>query len=359
MFRGIEFRTESVMRSQMLRGVLLGLFLLAGGTQGRAQDPQWAHKMFDKLDIDFGSVASGADLKYRVKVTNKYQQTVHIAAVASNCGCTAGKPSKDTLASEESTYIDITMNTRKFTLLKETVVTVTLDQPLLANVPIRVRAFINPDVLLNPGAAEFGTIPKGTDEVRRLSIVYASGGTIIKEAVCKNPNVLAKLVEVRRDAFRINYELHVTIKGTAPLGDLRDQITLVTDSQAHPNIPVLVEAKIEPEYVVTPELVSFGTLVPGERKSLNIVVRGPKMKPFLIEKIESEKTAGVFEVRLPKEAKSLHVLPLTMIAPAEAGTVTEEFTLPISGNPEPVTFKVHGKVVAPAGTPATFVPKNP
>ena len=347
------------MQSQTLRGVLLGLFLLAGGTPACAQDPQWAHKMFDKLEIDFGNVASGADLKHRVKVTNKYQQTVHILSVASNCGCTAGKPSKDTLASEESTYIDITMNTRKFSLLKETVVTVTIDQPLLAQVPIRVRAFINPEVLLNPGAAEFGAIPKGTDETRRLSLVYATPGSIIKEAVSKNPNVLANLVEVRRDAFKINYELHVTIKGSTPLGELRDQITLVTDNQAHPNFPVLVEAKVEPEYVVSPELVSFGTLVPGERKTLNIVARGPKSKPFLIEKIESEKTAGVFEVRLPKEAKALHILPLTMIGPAEPGTVTEEFTMTLSGVPEPVTFKVHGKVVAPAGTPATFVPRNP
>jgi hypothetical protein len=339
---------EGVMRSQAWCGVLFGLILMGSGSHAHAQDPQWAHKMFDKLDIDFGNVPSGADLKYRLKVTNKYQQTVHIVGVGSNCGCTAAKPSKDTLGSEESAYIDITMNTRKFSLLKETVVTVTFDQPLPTNVQVRVKAFINPDVLLNPGAAEFGAISKGTDELRRLVLVYTGRGTsMIKEAVCKNPNVLAKLVETRRDAFTIHYELHVTIKGTAPLGDLRDQITLVTDNPANPNIPVLVEAKIEPEYVVTPELVSFGTLVPGERKPLNIVVRGPKTKPFLIDKIESEKTAGVFEVRLPKEAKSLHVLPLTMIAPAQAGTVTEEFTLTISGNPEPITFKVHGKVKNP------------
>jgi hypothetical protein len=346
------------MRSKALCGLLLGLALLGRGGSARAQDPQWANKMFDKLEHDFGTVASGADLKYRLKVTNKYQQTVHIAGIASSCGCTVAKPAKDTLASEESTFIDITMNTRKFSLLKETYVTVTFDQPLLANVRIPVKAYINPDVLINPGAAEFGAISKGTETARRLSIIYTwRGMSTIKEAVCKNPNVLAKIVETRRDALAIHYELQVTIKGSAPLGELREQITLVTDNPANPNIPVLVEAKIEPEYVVTPELVPFGTLTPGERKTLNIVVRGKKA--FLIEKIESEKTAGVFEVRLPKEARNLHVLPLTMIAPAEAGIVTEEFMMTIGGVEEPVTFKVHGKVLAPAGTPATFVPKNP
>ena len=345
------------MRSKALSGLLLGL-AVALGSRASAQDPLWADKMFDKLEVDFGNFPSGADLKQRLKVTNKYQQTVHILGIASSCGCTAGKPEKDTLASGESTYIDITMNTRKFSLLKETVVTVNFSQPLPANVRIPVKAFINPEVLINPGAAEFGQVTKGTEAVRKLSIVYAWRGTsTIKEAVARNPDIAAQLVEARRDAASIHYELHVTIKGSAPLGDLREQVTLVTDNPNNPQIPVLVEARIEPEYAVTPELVSFPTMAPGERRALNIVVRGKK--PFLIEKIESEKTAGVFEVRLPKEAKTIHVLPLTMIAPTEPGTISEEFTLTIKGVPDPVTFKVYGRTAAPAGSPGPFVPGNP
>jgi hypothetical protein len=55
----------------------------------------------------------------------------------------------------------------------------------------------------------------------------------------------------------------------------------------------------------------------------------------------------------------IHVLPLTMIGPAEPGTVTEEFTVTIGGNPDPVTFKVFGKVVGPTGPPAAIAPRNP
>src|SRR6185369_13095109 len=102
------------MRIQTLPRLLLGLSLLAWSHTARGQDPEWAHKMFEKLEHDFGTVPSGADLKYRLKITNKYQQQVRIASVASSCGCTAAKPLKDTLASEESTYLDISMDTRKF-----------------------------------------------------------------------------------------------------------------------------------------------------------------------------------------------------------------------------------------------------
>src|SRR5882672_9769042 len=113
------------MRLRAVCVTLLGLTVLALGGPAGAQDPQWAHKMFDKLEQDFGTVPSNADLKHRVKITNKYQQTVHIAGVESSCGCTAGKPSKDTLASGEEVWLDLSMDTRRFRGHKETTVTVT------------------------------------------------------------------------------------------------------------------------------------------------------------------------------------------------------------------------------------------
>src|SRR5579859_7893713 len=137
------------MRFRIVCGLAWGLALLVLSGKAQAQDPQWAHKMFDKLEQDFGVVPSNADLKHRIKITNKYQQTVHIAGVASSCGCTIGKPTKDTLASEETAYLELTMDTRRFRQLKETTVTVTFDQPIYSQVQIPVRAFINPDVLVN------------------------------------------------------------------------------------------------------------------------------------------------------------------------------------------------------------------
>ena len=138
------------------------------------------------------------------------------------------------------------------------------------------------------------------------------------------------------------------------MGDLRDQVTLLTTDPNNPQIPVLVEARIEPEFVVTPDVVSFGNMLPGERKEIRIVVRGKK--PFAIEKIESEKTAGTFETRIPTDTKPVHVLPLTLIAPKEAGAVSDEFSVTITGSTEHVTFKAFGKVQA-AAVPVPVVPR--
>jgi len=331
------------MRIKTMQMLLMGLAVVLWGLEANAQTSDWAEKMFDKLNHDFGVVARGADARYRLKLTNKYKESVHIASVTTSCGCTAAKPSKDLLVSLESAYIEITMDTRKFQHEKNSSVTVVIDKPLHAEVRIPIKAYIRTDVVLTPGGAEFGGVAKGTDWERTIAVAYAGRGDWkIKDVISKNPNVTAKVVETRRDATNVNYDLKVTLKGTAPLGELRDQLTLVTDDAGNPYVPILVAARVEAEYSVSPDTVTFGTLNPGERKSMNVVVRGKK--PFLIEKIESDKTSGMFEVRMPTEAKTVHLLPLTMIAPGEAGTVSEGFTVTISGSSETLTFKAFGKV---------------
>jgi hypothetical protein len=155
-----------------------------------------------------------------------------------------------------------------------------------------------------------------------------------------------KFNETGRSEGRVNYDLQVSLKSGTPVGDLRDQITLVTDDASNPYIPVLVEARVEAEFTVSPQVVSFGVLEPGQKKTVNVVIRG--RKPFSIERIESEKAAGTFEVRLPKDAKVIHVLPLTMTAPDTPGTIDELFTVTIPGSEDGAAFKVFGKVVSPA-----------
>jgi hypothetical protein len=337
--------------------LFLGLAVLMWGAPAGAQGADWAQKMFDKLDHDFGVVARGADARYRLKVTNKYQEAVHIASVTTTCGCTAAKPSKDTLASLETAYIEITMDTKKFQHEKTSSVTVVIDKPLYAEVRIPIKAWIRTDIVLTPGGAQFDAVTLGADAERKIGVAYAGRGNWkIKDVISKNPNVTAKVVETRRDAANVNYDLVVTLKGTAPKGELREQLTLVTDDTGNPYIPVIVEGRVDAEYSVNPELVSFGNLNPGERKTVNIVVRGKK--PFSIERIESEKSSGVFEVRLPKESRAVHVVPLTLIAPSEMGTLSEEFTVTIGGNSEPVTFKALGKI-GPTGGAATAQKNNP
>ncbi|MGQ0633321.1 MAG: DUF1573 domain-containing protein [Planctomycetaceae bacterium] len=332
--------------------ICAGLAVLLAASAAHAQNYRWAQDMFAKQDHDFGVVARGAEARYRIEITNLYKQTIHISGVRKTCGCTEAKVSKETLATYEKAYLEIAMDTKKFTHEKTSTVTVMIDQPVYAEVTIPIKAYIRTDVVLTPGGVQFGGITRGADAEQRIDVAYAGRQNwAIRNVVSKNPAVVGRVVETRRAGGRVNYDLFVTVKGAAPAGEIRELLTLMTDDAGNPQIPVLVEARVENEYSVTPELVDFGTLRPGDRKTMNVVVRGKK--PFAIEKVESEKSADIFEVRLPQESRPLHVVPLTMVAPADPGSLSEEFNIRISGSDEPVVFRVSGKIAAAPATGQT------
>ncbi len=333
------------MHPMFVRRACLVIFGLCCATStALAQSPGWAEAMFEKTSHDFGFVARGADASYRFKITNKYPQQVHIANTRTTCGCTAARPSKDLLESGETAYIEVTMDTRKFTRKKDSNLIVTFDAPSYAEVKLPISAYIRTDVVLTPGMINFGTLGKGTESHKTIGIAYAGREDWkITKVESKNPNITAKVVEKSRENGRVNYDLVVDLKGDAPVGDLRNQLILFTDDAKSPRVPVLVEGRVEAEITINPRSVSFGVLTAGDSKTVNIVLRG--RKPFEIEKIESESGNSAYEVRLPKTTKPVHVLPLSVKAPDKSGKFAEHFTVTIKGMKEPLEFTARGEVV--------------
>ncbi len=332
------------MKGAIARRASLGLALVFCCLSARADELTWAQKMFGALRHDFGVVARGADVRYRLKITNLYQQPVHIANVRTTCGCSAATPSKNTLASREEAYIEVTMNTQRFIHRKDSNVIITFDEPLYEEVRIPITAYIRTDVVLTPGSVNFGAVDHGAQKQRKIEIAYAGREDwTVKEARTTSKHLSAKVVETNRSGGRVYYDLLVTLKPTAPVGMLRQQVTLVTNDAGSPLVPVLVEARVEADITVTPPLVSLGILTPGQSKTVNVVLRGKK--PFAIEKIECETDRRAFKIRLPKSKRQVHVLPLTVTPPETPGKFSEEFTVIIAGRDEPVTFKAYGTVV--------------
>jgi hypothetical protein len=341
----------------MTRPLLPAIFLMVTLCMNRASFAQqapaakprypWADKMFSALEHDFGVVARGADAKHRIEITNLYQEEVHIQQITTTCGCTAVRPSKETLASREKAEIEITMDTRKFTNLKTSSVVVVFDKPLYAEVRIPIQAYIRTDVVLNPGGVDFQAVSRGTGASRKVAIAYAGREDWkIRDVINKSPHLEVALKETARANNRVNYELEVNLKPDAPLGALREQLTLITDDAANPQIPVLVDARIESDFTVNPTVVDFGTLAPGAQGSKNVVIRGKK--PFTVSGVSSANLGERIAAKLPAEAKPIQIVALSLTAPAAEGVVDETVQVQIEGQPEPVPCRVIAKVVAPA-----------
>lgn len=309
-----------------------------------ASAQEWAEKMFETNKIDFGVVARGSDAVYRLKVKNLYEEDVHISNVRTTCGCSAAAPSKTTLKSLEEAYIQVTMNTRKFTHRKDSNVVVKFDAPYPAELTIPITAYIRTDVVLEPGGANFGAVAHGEKATRTLKLTYAGREDWkIRGVEVKNPNLKVDVVEKARGGGKASYDLVVNVLDKAPVGNLREQINILTDDSRSPRVPILVEARVEADITVTPSIVSLGMLTPGQQKRVSVVIRG--RQPFKISKIEADSDLGAFKVQLPKDARIVHVLPLSVTTPDKPGDFAERFSVTIEGRPAPVEFEAKGKIL--------------
>lgn len=317
------------------------------------QDPRWAEKMFEVDKLDFGVVATGAECKTQLKVTNKYVETIQITGVSTGCRCAQASTTIKDLPSGQTGIIEVSMDTRNFSRKRDSVVMISVYEPskgALATVRIPVSVYIRTDVVVEPGAVNFGTVDLGQPRELKLSVAYAGRPDWkILQVQNRNPNIEAVAKEIGRGGQRVDYELLVTLKPTAPAGVIRETLTLVTDDANNPHVPIPVFAQVESDITVTPSSVNFGTVSPGQVKMQTIVIRAKK--PFVIEKLERGKGDESLTVQKSSDARPVQLLPLKFTAPAEAGDYLDDVTITIEGRKEPVTIRVQAKIVAPA-TPA-------
>jgi hypothetical protein len=217
---------------------------------------------------------------------------------------------------------------------------------------------------VRPSHVGFGPIDLGKSYTQRIGINYIGGRQDWKilQGKVSNPHLTAQVIEKSRSGGSATYEALVHIDANAPAGVLRDQLVLTTNDVGDSVITVPVEARIEPDIVVTD--VQFGTVAPGHAKSMTVVVRGKK--PFKIDKVNHVShevrakpaedgslpaTATIamtdaIAVKVPASASpaAVHILTLTITPPAEAGMFDEEFAIVIEGRPQAVSFKAKGRI---------------
>ena len=309
----------------------------------------WAEQMFSELSYDFGSVARGAEAKHVIEITNLYKEDVTLSPPVSSCGCITPTLDSFVLKSKDKVQLVLNLDTIKFSRKRDVTVTVdaTFDGLNFKQIRIPIQAYIRQDVVFEPGSVHFGTVSPGEPAEQRVRVRYAgrNNWTILKVR-SSTPNLEAGFQQIGRFGGNVEYELTVKLSSDARPGRILGQIVLETDDALNPNIPLLVDGSIEADLQITPQVVQFGTLKPGERKVVNVVIKG--RRPFRVEGLVCESDRDCYGVALPNSDKTVHVIPLTITPPNEPGDLKEDFTVTISGRKAPLTFQAVGKIVAPA-----------
>ena len=302
--------------------------ILACGQNANCQD--WVKQMFEGSSHDFGNVPRGAKAEFQFKLTNKYEEDVHIAQVRTSCGCTIPRIVTPTLKTYQQGAIACEFNTRSFIGPKSAVVTVVFDKPFYGEMQLNVKGNIRSDIVTEPGEIQFGSVDKGTEKATTVRITYAGKKdwkiTGVRSA---NKNLRASLARNQTSNDQVAYEMKVRLLGSAPAGEFNDQIILVTSDTNYNQVTIPVRGKILPP-VIMPVSIELGTIPPGSEIKKRMIVRGKT--PFEITDVACTDSRLTFAK--PAGAKTTHIVPLVFQATAAEGAFKNEVVVKTSLGPD-------------------------
>jgi hypothetical protein len=214
--------------------------------------------------------------------------------------------------------IEAEMDTRNFVGPKSTILYVTLitASGREAEARLGVSSHILSDIVLNPGAIDFGTVARGQSPTQLLTIdrINAPGWKFVRMvSACRA--IDAQLAETARTESSANYTLRVSLKPDAPAGLLRDEIRLISNDPEAPSIPLMVTAWVRGDLTAAPSVLSLGQIHSAAGAQGRFVVRSSR--PFTIVSIEG--AGDGFSTSTPEATRQpMHVV--TVAYKPEEGT---------------------------------------
>ncbi len=324
-----------------------GLICVASTAASVAHADQWGQKLFSETHHHFGTVSRNAKTEHSFVIENCFEEDVHIAAVRSSCGCTNPVLTKKTLKSWEKGEVIAQFNTRSFIGTKTAEITVVIDRPYYAEVKLTVGGTIRSDIVVEPGEVRFGDVELGTKKVVDLKISYAGRRDWkISDIRGNSEQIEVRLDPVQRNGSMTNYVLHITLKDNTPVGELSDELIVVTNDEKNEQFTLPVNARVIPPVSISPTFVALGDVGKGKSIQNKLIVRSKK--PFSITGVDC--VDGRFDFKLPEGLKTIHVIPFTfageLIDANDNGALKQKITVRTSlGDDMTAEATVAGRVV--------------
>jgi len=317
--------------------MLMGLLgMVISSPVVRAQGLDWVASALPERAYDFGTVARGSQIHHSFPLINRSDQEIRIADWRTKCGCTNVRVGAKVIPPGTQTTIEATIDTTKFLGYKPSGLTLIFDRPTFVEVDLNLTCFIRGDIVMNPGQMDFGIVRR-SDKMppASLTLTYAGGRSDweVTKMKTQSSKVKAELRELSRTADgQINYTLTATLQPGVSNGYFKDEITLLTNDQSSPSIPISVVANIQSAVAVTPSIINFGGLRPGQSVSKTIVVRSKE--PFSITRL-SPSQEDLQPAEDEKGPRAVHQLKLTLKAPEQTGPHHATLTIETDIKDEP------------------------
>lgn len=294
---------------------LIGLVSIPSLSHGQ----EWARNMFKVRVHKFGDVQLGDVPECRFEFENLYNEDIHIASVHSSCGCTIATASKNLLSTNETAEIICRFNTpavgRGF---KQATITVRFDRPSIAECQLTVSGNIVTGVSVSPASIDFGQVTENNFPEKTIKISHSgSPGFRIHDVKSSFGHISVQVRETARRGGFVSYDLTTQLKESAPHGYNQGELYVIVEENPrrrgpdnapiYRRVAVKFNAKVVSALQITPEILTFGAVEPGEESTQKVFLTSER--PFKIKDVRCHSDA--FHVKSDNgDAKKMHIVEI-------------------------------------------------
>jgi hypothetical protein len=262
--------------------------------------------------FNFGAAPSGPPVKHVFKIRNAGTGTLTIDGVTTSCGCTAAKPTKNSLAPGEESDIAVTFDTISEKGPSTRTITVVTNDPKQRQLELTLKGDLRAQVEAAPPFVAFGIVKHGVEKTSRVTIADLVNDKELQVGPITNSSANVKVSQEPRTDGKPGAMLTVTVLKSMPVGPFDDTIKVAT-SRAPLNIAVY--GTVTGDLTVSPAQVSFG-IVPHHQSALRIVrltnAGGQAINVLGVTSSNQSVTAAVEPIKAGKEYKvTLELRPNT------------------------------------------------
>jgi hypothetical protein len=225
-------------------------------------------------------------------------------------------------------------------------VTVESNDPENPRIRLSVGGEVVADVTVLPRYVNFRNVLKDSPpKPISLRIKLREGkGLKIREVSVDNPSIL--LQELERNEGGARYSVSLVEKVST--GRLTGKILIETNSKNFLKVQVPVYAFVQGRVRVSPQMISFGVIRPGEPSVRDITLRGTGDARFTIDRVDATSDGITTEV-LPEKEGEVYRLRVTYDPEKKTkGRVSERLTIHVAGKErETLEVQVYGTIHEP------------
>ncbi len=235
--------------------------------------------------FDFGTATEATMVNHTFKLKNTGRGRLVISHVKTSCGCTAAKPSQNSLAPGEEAEIAVGFDTHFQKGHQVRTITAFTNDPNTPQAVMTMQGMVKQQVSAMPSDVSFGKVKLGTEMTKEVlvnDLTQRKDPFTVSDITNSNPAI--KVEKANRTDGKRGALLKITLTKAMPAGSFVDTVKMTTS-----RIPLQVQVfgEVAGDLSVAPAQVSFGIVPHGQEAVRMVKLTNQGGKPIKVLGITS------------------------------------------------------------------------